>query len=592
MSVHSSQSRDCLVSVRCVVADHYQAEPVAGLDPLVSDFTGYNIRKVPIIRVFGCTLAGQRSCLHVHGIFPYLYVPLPGHVARGDTGGWVYRLAASLDRAINISMGQGRAAVQHVYKAVVVTGLPMYGYHPRQHSFVKIYLYNPHLVRRAAELLQGGAVMDTVLQPHESHTNHVLQWMMDYNLQGMNPIHLSHALFRQGRLRDEYDDMEPVVEVPWRKARTRGRHPSLDSSLPSQTQDAGTVLSSYLSIPPGERLFCVEDMAECLKLPAEVSCQSTSELELDAVAADIINHQDVTGAAMNPGLVALWEDERLRRAGAGISDPLTPPSSPPRPAKAALPSESEVFWKGRLETVIQEKLASDTASAPADSSDPDATLNIERQLRGPVPVSGSVYPAETSDQELPLLPAATQLHPHVASLSDSLLNATGAAASSSARSNVSSVLSQSSYGDDTIVDEEFILSQIPEADSDDDLDGELVDILADLVTDAREEKKVDGAFKTPTPIKSPEEMCDDNHFKTPKSQKSSSDSQGSGRKVFKEESELLEEEDLETLEMSQVVWDTEIEEENWDELDKTLMEEVAKTLPSASQHCDMEDMFN
>ena len=118
MSVHSSQSRDCLVSVRCVVADHYQAEPVAGLDPLVSDFTGYNIRKVPIIRwvmslcplehisyhsnwawrnntsipcvrVFGCTLAGQRSCLHVHGIFPYLYVPLPGHVARGDTGGWV-----------------------------------------------------------------------------------------------------------------------------------------------------------------------------------------------------------------------------------------------------------------------------------------------------------------------------------------------------------------------------------------------------------------------------------------------------------------------------------------------------------------------
>ena len=48
---------------------------------------------------------------------------------------------------------------------------------------------------------------------------------------------------------------------------------------------------------------------------------------------------------------------RLRRAGAGISDPLTPPSSPPRPALAAQPSESEVFWKERLETVIQEKLA-------------------------------------------------------------------------------------------------------------------------------------------------------------------------------------------------------------------------------------------
>ena len=31
----------------------------------------------------------------------------------------------------------------------------MYGYHPRQHTFVKIYFYNPFMVKRAAELLQG-----------------------------------------------------------------------------------------------------------------------------------------------------------------------------------------------------------------------------------------------------------------------------------------------------------------------------------------------------------------------------------------------------------------------------------------------------
>ena len=61
---------------------------------------------------------------------------------------------------------------------------------------------------------------------------------------------------------------------------------------------------------------------------------STSELELDAVAADIINHQDLTGAAMNPGLVALWDDERIRREKVGMDDPLSPPPSPPRPAKA------------------------------------------------------------------------------------------------------------------------------------------------------------------------------------------------------------------------------------------------------------------
>ena len=37
-------------------------------------------------------------------------------------------------------------------------------------------------------MLQGGAVMDRLLQPHESHTNYVLQFMMDYNLQGMNTV--------------------------------------------------------------------------------------------------------------------------------------------------------------------------------------------------------------------------------------------------------------------------------------------------------------------------------------------------------------------------------------------------------------------
>ena len=111
-----SQSADALVSVRWVVADHYQGEPVPGLDPLVSDFTGFNIKRVPVIRVFGSTCAGQRACLHIHGVFPYLFVPLPS----GEKDGFEYRLSASLDKALNISLGQSSASTQHVYKAVKV----------------------------------------------------------------------------------------------------------------------------------------------------------------------------------------------------------------------------------------------------------------------------------------------------------------------------------------------------------------------------------------------------------------------------------------------------------------------------------------
>ena len=42
--------------MRLVVADHYMAAPVPGLDPLVSAFTGAEIKRLPVIRVFGSTL--------------------------------------------------------------------------------------------------------------------------------------------------------------------------------------------------------------------------------------------------------------------------------------------------------------------------------------------------------------------------------------------------------------------------------------------------------------------------------------------------------------------------------------------------------
>ncbi len=48
-------------------------------------------------------------------------------------------------------------------KAVRVSGRPFYGYHARQHTFVKLYFYNPMMVKRAADLLAAGAVMNQVL---------------------------------------------------------------------------------------------------------------------------------------------------------------------------------------------------------------------------------------------------------------------------------------------------------------------------------------------------------------------------------------------------------------------------------------------
>jgi hypothetical protein len=70
---------------------------------------------------------------------------------------------------------------------------------------------------------------------------------------------------------------------------------------------------------------------------------TTCDIELDAVASDVLNSnvdlmatlggEEEAKKSGNPGLEAIWEDERLRRISSGIDldeNPLTPPTSPPR----------------------------------------------------------------------------------------------------------------------------------------------------------------------------------------------------------------------------------------------------------------------
>ena len=55
-------------SVRIVSLDHYMATPVAGVDACWSELEGGAIQKVPVVRIFGSTPAGQKACLHLHGV--------------------------------------------------------------------------------------------------------------------------------------------------------------------------------------------------------------------------------------------------------------------------------------------------------------------------------------------------------------------------------------------------------------------------------------------------------------------------------------------------------------------------------------------
>ena len=114
---------DTLFSCRIVTTDYYLAPPVKGLDVCYSDITTSAVERVPIIRIFGATPAGQKCCVHVHGVFPYIHVPCPsrGPVERS----YLQQLARSIDSALPLSAGHlsSRQKFNYVYKIIVVKGM-------------------------------------------------------------------------------------------------------------------------------------------------------------------------------------------------------------------------------------------------------------------------------------------------------------------------------------------------------------------------------------------------------------------------------------------------------------------------------------
>lgn len=73
-----------------------------------------------MIRVFGTDSNGTKTCAHIHGVFPYLYVPYAGSDSANEVDRLSYQLATGLDKAINISLGQSNSSTQHVFKIVLV----------------------------------------------------------------------------------------------------------------------------------------------------------------------------------------------------------------------------------------------------------------------------------------------------------------------------------------------------------------------------------------------------------------------------------------------------------------------------------------
>ncbi|KAE8602678.1 hypothetical protein XENTR_v10014081 [Xenopus tropicalis] len=336
--------------LRLVTADYYLAAPLPGLDVTRSHFRDGPVRRVPVVRVFGATPAGQRACLHLHGIFPYLYTPYDGY-GQQDPERYLRQIAFSIDRALNVALGNPSANSQHVFKITVVSGVPFYGYHEKERQFMKIYLYNPVMVKRVSELLQGGAVMNKCYQSHEAHVPYLLQLFIDYNLYGMNLINLAAVKFRRVQ----------------RKGDGSFHGTGLHKDIDQQRSLSGTFVRWE------------EDEIPSSLLLEDVEPISTCELEVDGVAADILNRQEIEAQiGKNPGLQAIWEDEKQRRRERRESSQISPPDSQDRGFVAV--SESEKILQKRLKEILKQNDFSLTLPHSLDCSNISEEFSVELTL--------------------------------------------------------------------------------------------------------------------------------------------------------------------------------------------------------------------
>ncbi|XP_058061131.1 DNA polymerase zeta catalytic subunit [Anopheles bellator] len=258
--------QDEKTSIRIVSVDYYMSKPDPQFDSCYSEFRGSEVKQVPVVRLFGSSPTGTHSCVHIHGVLPYFYIPYEGStVDRLTVDQRIYQLASALDKAINISLGQSTSRAMHVFSITLVKGTPIYGYHKHEHHFLKVHMYNPLLIRKATQLLMNGTILSTTFQVHETHVPYILQFFIDYNLYGMSFMHLQSKGLRQ-------------------------RKEANSSS----------------------------------KLAGGTPKMSTSEYEIDALASAILNRKPLKNDSSefaNPGIASIWADEQARRRLCGLEQP-------------------------------------------------------------------------------------------------------------------------------------------------------------------------------------------------------------------------------------------------------------------------------
>lgn len=333
---------EALVAVRIVHIDYYehplqnyssstvfQAARITSKSP--SD-------RLPVIRIFGSTPAGQRACVHVHGLRPYLYFPLP-KIDHAALLAYTHELRAAIESALRAAYTPEGDPKPFIADVKPVLKHDIYGYRTSAVRFVQIFVYAPSTVLRIATIIAQKVLPEHLIAhhplPYDAHVPFVLQFLSDFSLAGMDYIYLSHARFR--------------------------------GSLPI-APDGRDVIDQYRN-PLDKRLFYdgLKNSQSDLFWPFQVPKRSTCTLEMDTMSSRILNTREKdhdTYDFTSRTLAVLWEEERLRT---GKHPVRKRPAE--RPVKAGA-QFTDGFMKESLKTLLNMELDASQGASPRGSDIP------------------------------------------------------------------------------------------------------------------------------------------------------------------------------------------------------------------------------
>ncbi|GKT31867.1 DNA polymerase zeta catalytic subunit like protein [Aduncisulcus paluster] len=180
-------------------------------------------KKSPIIRTFGRVeilhpesnrlISSCKACIHIHGLFPYLYLPIPKQVSNVEI---LSRFLLRLRRDIEVTMSQKLPFMPTPFHHHISLSrsINVYGFHSSPTLLVRISLFYESHVKILADIARNGGLCSCILRPFDAHLPYRLNFLVDYDI---NPLKYTSVQTGGFCIRRAYLDGTSIVnkKVSW-----------------------------------------------------------------------------------------------------------------------------------------------------------------------------------------------------------------------------------------------------------------------------------------------------------------------------------------------------------------------------------------